>query len=359
MLIAELLRGVAPIAWAPDEGGAGDGAGTDTQVAEKVTAETGGEVATKGAEAAGGDADDGGAATKAGIGSNSGKTADEVLAELALNDEMKGKLVSSLPKDAQERASKWLKTRASLPDLLKAGLGADSKISELTAQLKGTVRLPGKDAKPEEIAAYRKAVGVPESADKYAVYRPEGYEPTEVDQEVEKTFLESVHAAGLSQPQVDAVLKTHYLIQAQQQKAMETRAREAGERAEEELRIEYGRDYKANLNLANRYIAEMFGPDMGEDAASAHGFLGRRFADGSCLGEDVGFVKGLVRLAKAWADDGAVLMGDLDGATDVDTEIKTMMGKMGTEEYKSKAFQDKLDGLIAIQQKRQSNGAAR
>lgn len=354
MSIAELLRGAALIAWAPEELGAGgDGGAADMGTADKGGADPAGDVAKSGADAgaeatAGKDAAPGDGKPPA-TGSNSGKTAEEVIADLALSDETKGKLLAALPKDAQDRASKWLKTRSSLPDLLKAGLGADSKISELTAQLKGAVRVPGKDAKPDEIAAWRKAVGVPEAPDKYAVFRPEGFEPTEFDQGAEKTLLEAAHAADLNQRQVDTVLKTHYLIQAQQQKAMEDKARAAGEAAVEDLRVEFGRDYKANVTLADRWLTEHLGPDMGDEWK---GLMGKRFADGTALGENPGFVKAIVKLAKDWADDGAVLLSDTGGATDIDAEIKGMMGKVGSDEYKSKAFQEKLDGLIAIQQKR-------
>lgn len=289
-----------------------------------------------------------------GIGGNSGKTKAEVAADLALSDEMKSRLLSGLPTEAQKRASEWLKTRSSLPDLLKAGLGADSKISELSAQLKGMVKLPGKDAKPEEIAAFRKAAGVPESAEKYAVYRPEGYEPTEFDQEAEKTYLETMHSVHAPQAVVDAGLKAFYTIQAQTAKAQADRAKAAGEAAIEDLRVEYGRDYKANIALADRWLQEHLGQDMGEDWK---GLMGLRFADGTALGEKPGFVKAIVKLAKAWADDGPVDIGTSGSEMNIDTEIATMMGKMGTPEYNSPAFQQKLDGLIALRNKRSARAA--
>ena len=147
------------------------------------------------------------------------------------------------------------------------------------------------------------------------------------------------------------MLKTHYLIQAQQQKAMEDRAKAAGEAAIEDLRVEFGRDYKANVALADRYLAEHFGPEMGEEWKD---LMGKRFADGTALGEMPGFVKAVVKLAKAWADDGAVHVTDLGGAQDVDAKIKEMMSKVGTDEYKSPAFQQQLDGLIAIKNRRQA-----
>ena len=191
MLIAELLRGVASIAFAPNDlsaGGSDEGAGAGAAGeggAAKAGADSGAGEGQDGAGAAAeGKGAEGGEKTS-GIGSNSGKTVDEVMADLALTDELRSKLINGLPKEAHERAGKYLKTRSSITDLFKAGLGADSKISELTAAQKGMIKVPGKDAKPEEVAAYRKAMGVPEAPDKYAVYRPEGFEPTDADTEIE------------------------------------------------------------------------------------------------------------------------------------------------------------------------------
>lgn len=291
-------------------------------------------------------------ALRDGIGANSGKTEQEAIAELALTDEMRTKLLGALPEDARDRGAKWLKTRSSFADLLKAGLGADSKISDLSAALKGSVKPLAKDAKPEDVAAYRKAFGVPDAADKYAVYRPDGFEPTDSDTDAEKLYLEAMHAVHAPQAVVDAGLRAHYAVVAQTTRAQGERAAKAGEAAQEDLRAEYGRDYKANVTLADRWLAEHLGADMGEDWK---GLMGMRFADGTALGEKPGFVKAIVRLAKASSDEGSLLMpGDMQDGTDVTAELSKMKKKMGTPEYNTKEFQDRLDRLIAIDIKRKA-----
>lgn len=281
-------------------------------------------------------------------GSEQGKSATD---DLSLSDELRAKLIAALPKEAQERAGKYVKSRSSIADLLKAGLGADSKISELMAAQKGLIKPLGEKATPEEVAAYRKAVGVPETADKYAVYRPEGFEPTEADTEAEKTFLEAAHAANLNQRQVDGVMKTYYLLQAQAAKAQSDRAAAAAEKAVEDLRVEFGRDYKANVALADRWLKEHLGEDMGDDWK---GLMGMRFQDGTALGEHTGFVKAIVKLAKAWADDGLPDIGEGGSGESIDQQVDSMMKKMGTDEYNSPAFQQKLQALIAQQNKRRA-----
>jgi hypothetical protein len=323
------------------EGGAGNA------VADKVTS---------GGDAPKSDAPAGDAAAKGDPGASGGDKgatgADAALSDLSLTDEMRTKLLGGLPETARDPAAKWLKTRSSMVDLVKAGLGADSKISELNAALKGAIKPLGKDAKPEDVSAYRKAMGVPEAADKYAVYRPDGYEPTDTDTEAEKTYLEAMHAVNAPQAVVDAGLKAHYVLKQQEAKAQEARVAKAAEAAVEDLRVEFGRDYKANIVLADRWLSENLGGDMGDDWK---GLMGLRFADGTALGEKPGFVKAIVRLAKAASDDGALIMPtDMGAGMDVDVEIKKMTSKQGTPEYNKPEFQEKLDRLIAIQLKRKA-----
>lgn len=338
------------ITYGPDGEGAGAG-GAEAAAGGKTAVPEG---AAPGGSSGGvdGDAGDGGAGDGVGAAASLANSNENYWPE-----DWATRMASAIPapkgeKEAKahaERVAAFFKTRSNPGDVLKAAFGADSKISELTASMKGMVKLPGKDAKPEDVAAFRKVKGVPETADKYAVYRPDGYEPTEADTEAEKTFLEAAHGMHLGQSEVDALLKTHYAIIGHQQRQQVERAKAAGEAAIEDLRAEYGRDYKANIALADRWLATHLAEDMGEDWK---GLMGLRFGDGTALGEKPGFVKAIVRLAKASADDGAFDMGEGGGVVDVDTEINAMMSKMGTDEYKSAAFQQKLDGLIARKSRR-------
>lgn len=334
---------------------AGVGGGGDTSTIEKPVADAaaGGDAAKAGAGDTGGaDAAKDADAEAGDKGAADAAKGGDAFAGLGLTDELRAQLAGALPKDAQERGAKWLARRASLADLVKAGLSGESKISELTEQMKGAIKVPGKDAKPEEIAAYRKAVGVPEAADKYAVYRPEGYEPTDMDKTGEQMLLEAAHGANYNQAQVDAALKTYYAVQAHAAKEQAEKVAKASEAAVEDLRAEFGRDYKANVTLADRWLAENLGGDMGEDWK---GLMGMRFADGRALGEHPGFVKAIVKLAKASADDGSLIMPtDMGAGQDVDAELNKMKSKMGTPEYNTKEFQDKMDRLIAIQLKRKA-----
>jgi hypothetical protein len=56
-------------------------------------------------------------------------------------------------------------------EIIKSHIELEKMMGKKT---EGMIKLPGKDATPEDIAAYRTAIGVPESADKYELAIPDG-----------------------------------------------------------------------------------------------------------------------------------------------------------------------------------------
>lgn len=103
---------------------------------------------------------------------------------------------SGLPEDL--RADKSLASFKTTADLAKSYIHAQKMVG-------GSVRIPGADAKPEEVAAFHKALGVPEAPDKYEVtfVAPDGQT---VDQSQLQGFLGKAHAAGMTPKQVQTVL---------------------------------------------------------------------------------------------------------------------------------------------------------
>jgi hypothetical protein len=75
----------------------------------------------------------------------------------------------------------WLKAKGfkTVDDLAKSYREAEHAIRN-----GGKFNVPGDDAKPEEVAAYHKAIGVPEKAEDYTITLPEGVKEDELDLEV-------------------------------------------------------------------------------------------------------------------------------------------------------------------------------
>lgn len=283
--------------------------------------------------------------------SDAEKKADPI--SLALSDDVRAALLASLPENDRDPAGKFLKTRASIADLLKSGMGADKKISQLTAELKSAIKPINDNATPEEVAAYRKVLGIPDKPEGYKAYRPDGMEFTEGDKAAETRILAKAHALHVPPAQLNGILQEYYALQAEVASERAAAVKVAQEAGVSELHGEYGKQFQPLMNLADRYLGEILGPDMGDDWK---GLMKTEFADGRTLASHPGFVKAIVKLAKAHYDDGMMEIGG-DGAMDVDAEIKKLMGKMGTDEYERPEVQQRLDSLIAAQQKRKGRAA--
>lgn len=111
----------------------------------------------------------------------------------------------------------WLKSKG-FKDL--DGLVKSTRDTEKALREKGGIKVPGEDAKPEEIAAYRTAIGVPDKPEGYEVELPaigEGEDKLELDVDFVNPMRELAHknnvsagafkafASGFVQHQLDAM----------------------------------------------------------------------------------------------------------------------------------------------------------
>jgi hypothetical protein len=119
----------------------------------------------------------------------------------------------------------------------------------------GMVRVPSENAKPEEVAEFRKALGVPEKPDDYGDLRPDTIPPEMWDPESSKALSQIAHKhnlppaaikeiVGLYAGQIDKQVK---LGEAQQAQYM------AGEVAI--LQKAWGNQFSENINIATRVAA--------------------------------------------------------------------------------------------------------
>lgn len=162
--------------------------------------------------------------------------------------------------------------RGSLPDDLRSekaladfkDVGSLAKSYVETKRMVGdAVRVPGKDAKPEEVTAFHRKLGVPESPDKYDVKLPEvpkdhpAWEPTVV-----AGFKGVAHQAGLTPAQVQAVVDWYAKdsVQSRGLASIEgTRAAQAEQaKALETLQAEWGQKdslgWQQKADLAQRVV---------------------------------------------------------------------------------------------------------
>jgi len=147
-----------------------------------------------------------------------------------------------------------------LPELAKSHF----ELQQLLGKKSSAVNIPGEKSTPEEIAAYRKAVGVPETVDGYNLKPEKLPDGVTWDDATGKAFAEIAHKHHIPA----AAMKELAALQISQE-AM--RAEEVGkmigaqlERGKQELQAAWGANFDKNIGLAAR-VAQTVGLDPHTD----------------------------------------------------------------------------------------------
>lgn len=142
---------------------------------------------------------------------------------------------------------------------------AANALLEKEQMLSRRVAVPGEDASEEDMARFRKAMGVPESVEEYDVssMKPEAYTEEEWSSEAVQSVLSPVlaaaHAAGVNQSGLKAVVDAYMSVSAAGAAEQARQDASWAEAAEEQLRTDWGSDYKGNMMAAEQAIASIPG----------------------------------------------------------------------------------------------------
>lgn len=226
-----------------------------------------------------------------------------------------------------EKAAKRFARYTSPADALKALVEAQNKIS---AGIKPAA-LP-ENATDEERAQWRADNGIPATPDEYDLTLPGGLAIGEADKEVIADFLKHAHGADMRPEQVKSSLAWYY--ETQERQAQEQAQADAAmfQATEEELRQEWGGDYRRNVNLASTLL-DNAPPGVKEN------LLGARLADGTALGNSPGVLRWLASLSRELNPLATVVPGSgATAAAAVETEIAALEARMGGDEATRKAY---------------------
>jgi len=175
---------------------------------------------------------------------------------------------------------------------------------ELEKRLGSEVRVPGTDASEEELAAYRKAIGVPESPDKYVFddlpELPPGYSYDDASLNDYKAMAHKMNltpeqAQGLARWQNEKLAAG--MKQAEEAKAIAAAdARRAKESLVTSLRRELGSGFDSELDHAVRFVSKYDAliPGLKADL------------DRTGFGDSPSGIRLMMQLAKLTADDDIV-----------------------------------------------------
>ena len=172
-------------------------------------------------------------------------------------------------------------------------------IAELRKANGSMVKLPGKDAKPEDLTKFRKAIGAPEKVEDYK-FDVEGHEATDVDLAIRTEAAKVLHefnAPAELAPRLSKMMATFADTMEAERERIAVEARTA---SEAQLQKEWGADYEPNKNLALRAIkafgspalvsffneTHIDGKKLGDhpELIRAFGQIGRRMGEGKFIG---------------------------------------------------------------------------
>lgn len=273
ILGAELLQGMdnMHLQWFADPSGDSDGTGGQQPAGKPET----------------GDSEAGKPDTSGGQDGSSGAK-DNTRASLTQSEKLppySEQLEKSLREDPAAQA--LIREHKDANELFKAYMDLRKNAGDST----GAIRKPGDEASQEELDAFYKAIGRPDSAGEYKLVReaPEGVELGDGNGE---WLRAAAHEAGLTQAQAQKVFDAYngyYMPQAQ---AVVEATKKSLHDVEELAKKELGEDeYKKAIGSAAEMATKIGGDEFVD-------FLENARVDGVPAGNHAGFVLGMARLAK-------------------------------------------------------------
>lgn len=209
----------------------------------------------------------------------------------------------------------------------------------------------GEDPKDEEVAAYRKAIGVPESVDDYAKDLPDGLVLGDDDLKGQggiERYLKVMHDANVPKGAAAALIGEFMKDKEELAATMADAEKAAKQASEDALREEWGSDYRRNLNIVDSYL-ETLPADV---RAAIDGGFG---ADGVSLKSNAGFIKFLAGLAFEANPVATVVPGSgadqASGIADEIAKIEKFMRENRPAYNKDEKMQARLRELYAARDK--------
>lgn len=223
----------------------------------------------------------------------------------------------------------------------------------------GLVKVPGKDAKPEDVAEFHKALGVPEKPEGYIehIKLENGAVIGDADKPFLSTFSEAMHKAGAPPASVNAAANWYYQLQEEQAAKLDEEDEAFRRESERTIKEELGPAFKRQTNA----IAGLFsGAPGGADALNPNSLYARlvngRTADGKIIGNDPAMMRWLIGMAQ---EINPIATVTEDGGTSVKSiekeleEIKALR-QADKRKYYSDAVQARELELLTARDKFQS-----
>ena len=196
------------------------------------------------------------------------------------------------------------------------------------------VRLPGKEAKPEDLSEFHKALGVPEKPEDYFkdIKLSNGAVLGEADKPIADAFAAAVHKAGATPAMVSAAMDWYFTSQQQAAEKIDEADDTFHVESEKLLKQEIGPAYKRKIGaISSLFSTAPGGTDINNAKSLYSRLMGGRTADGKIIGDDPDMVRWMMGLGLEINPSASVVEdGDQTGKS-VDSEIAEIEKVMRTD----------------------------
>lgn len=177
------------------------------------------------------------------------------------------------------------------------------------------------NATPEQVAEYRKQIGVPDAPDGYKLNLPEGVVVGEADKPLWDLFLSNANKMNLTQGELDKVAPAYYAMEAALREQQDKDVKEAFRANEQKLKDEWGSDYTSNLTINENFLVKE-GGDALKDV-----LMNGSAPDGSPLANHPIVAKFLNSVARNQGFSDNMAYSDKNNVASVTDELNSLLSK--------------------------------
>lgn len=266
------------------------------------------------------------------------KTADEKAVEPDWRDDWREKLAGGDQKELKRLQ------RFQSPDAVFKSLRAlEAKLS--SGEYRPVLAEGASDA---EVAQYRKDMGIPETPEGYFDSLPDGLVIGDDDKPIVEVFAKKMHDLNATPETVREAIGWYFSEQEAQAQAQREAAAEKAKAWDDDLRAEWGGEYRMRVNALRGYL-----DTMPEELKSA--VLGATY-DGAALADRPEFLRWMASVVDDQNPAATVVPGAANAAQTIDAEIAEIESLMRSNPKAYDAKADRYRQLLDAREKLKARG---
>lgn len=211
---------------------------------------------------------------------------------------------------------------------------------------------PAADADEATLNAYREQNGIPLTPEGYLENLSDGTVVGEDDKALFENFMGKLHEVNAPPQVAQAAVEWYNKFAEESQDEQATQDHTHHQEAEDQLRKDWGGDYRANVNLIGGLIDKTFGQEFKDIILNARG------PDGRAIMNTPGIMDGFAALARTSTPIAQIVSPTGDPESTMNDEIATLEKYMATERTKYNADEKAQARLLELYDIRLKHNAA-